>query len=52
VLRVTLTTKLWVDPFVCGKVAAVKTGHPRYADLRRDLPYVTEIKIAQVKTDG
>ena len=33
-----------------GKVAAVKTGHPRYANLRNDLPFVAEIKIAQVKT--
>ncbi|MEW6161411.1 MAG: hypothetical protein AB1813_28615 [Verrucomicrobiota bacterium] len=35
-----------------GKVAAVKTGNARYADLRRDAPYVTEIKIVQVKGDG
>lgn len=35
-----------------GKVAAVNTGHTRYADLRRDAPYVAEIKIAQVKADG
>lgn len=34
-----------------GKVAAVKTGPARYADLRRDAPYVAEIKIAQVKAD-
>jgi len=33
-----------------GKVAAVKTGHARYANLRNDLPFVAEIKIAQVKT--
>jgi hypothetical protein len=35
-----------------GKVAAVKTGHSRYADLRRDAPFVAEIKIAQVKADS
>jgi hypothetical protein len=35
-----------------GKVAAVKTGNARYANLRRDAPYVIEIKIAQVKTEG
>lgn len=35
-----------------GKVAAVKTGNARYANLRNDLPFVAEIKIAQVKTDG
>ena len=35
-----------------GKVAAVKTGNTRYADLRNDLPFVSEIKIAPVKTDG
>ena len=28
------------------KVAAVKTGPARYADLRRDLPFVAEIKTA------
>ncbi len=33
-----------------GKVATVKTGHARYANLRNDLPFVAEIKIAQVKT--
>ena len=32
-----------------GKVAAVKTGHARYANLRNDLPFVAEIKIAPVK---
>ena len=32
-----------------GKVAVVKTGHARYANLRNDLPFVAEIKIAQVK---
>ena len=35
-----------------GKVAAVKTGNVRYADLRRDAPFVAEIKIAQVKAEG
>jgi hypothetical protein len=34
-----------------GKVAAVKTGHARYANLRHDLPFVAEIKIAQVKAE-
>lgn len=34
-----------------GKVATVKTGHARYADLRRDAPYVVEIKIVQVTAD-
>ena len=34
-----------------GKVAAVKTGHSRYAQLRHDAPFVAEIKIAQVKAD-
>ena len=33
-----------------GKVAAVKTGEARYANLRNDLPFVSEIKIAPVKT--
>jgi hypothetical protein len=32
-----------------GKVAAVKTGPARYANLRNDLPYVAEIKIAKVE---
>lgn len=32
-----------------SKVAAVKTGHPRYANLRSDAPFVAEIKIAPVK---
>ena len=32
-----------------GKVAAVKTGHPRYVNLRQDAPFVAEIKIAPVK---
>jgi hypothetical protein len=32
-----------------GKVAAVKTGNPRYANLNNTLPFVAEIKIAQVK---
>ena len=31
-----------------GKVAAVKTGHSRYADLRRDAPFVAEITVAAV----
>ena len=35
-----------------GKVAAVKTGNARYANVRTDLPFVSEIKIAPVKTDG
>lgn len=32
-----------------GKVAAVKTGNGRYANLRNDLPFAAEIKIAPVK---
>jgi hypothetical protein len=35
-----------------GKVAAVKTGDARYANLRNDLPFVAEIKIAQVKAEA
>jgi len=34
-----------------GKIAAVKTGHARYASLHGDLPFVGEIKITQVKSD-
>ena len=32
-----------------GKVAAVNTGNARYVNLRNDLPFVAEIKVAQVK---
>jgi hypothetical protein len=32
-----------------GKLAAVKTGPSRYAHLRKELPYVAEIKVAPVK---
>jgi hypothetical protein len=32
-----------------GKVAAVKTGEARYANLRNDLPFVAETKIASVQ---
>ncbi|MDB6029538.1 MAG: hypothetical protein JWM68_5761 [Verrucomicrobiales bacterium] len=34
-----------------GKTAAIKTDHARYANLRHDLPFVAEIKIAQVKAE-
>ena len=35
----------FLHPLRDGKVAAVKTGHARYANLRTDLPFIAEIKI-------
>jgi len=32
-----------------GKVAAVKTGNARYANLRNDLPYVLKIRVEAAK---
>jgi len=35
-----------------GKIAAVRTGHARYASLHGDLPFVGEIKIAPVNSES
>ena len=34
-----------------GKVAAVKTGSARYADLRRDAPYVVGIEVTRLSAE-